>query len=935
MKTWLAKVLMTSALMWATTANAAITIVQSSTASVNPGTTLSLVIPAATAVGDFMIVQITSRGAPTITAPGGWTLLRTDSSAGVLRQAVYYKFAALGDPGATRTWTLSSSQRAVAGMMVFRGVDTTAPIDAHAGQVNAASTTVAGPSITTTSSEAMLIAFFGTAANANFSPLASLNERYDVGTGGGPNGATEAGGFFLLGAPTTTTRSATANNTAVNIGQLIALRAKPAIDHFSITSGGTGITCGAEPIVIAAHTSSHAVVSTYAGTITLSTSTGRGDWSIISGSGTLANGTANDGIATYTFSAGDSGSVTLGLRHTTAATVNINVTDGTATDTTGAATAADDQTTTFVAAGFRFIDAANVENIGTQIAGKDSDTGAGAQTLYLQAIRTDSATGSCVSVFPAGSIVPIGLASRCMDPTTCSAGKNIALTNNSITTAIAANNNGAPLVYTTVNLLFTTNSRALFKFNSPDVGRMNLNAAITISGVTYTGASNAFVVKPFGFTVTNIRRTSDSFANPAAANAAGAVFIKAGDPFSATVTAIQLNGTSTPAYGREVSPESVTLSNALVAPAGGANPALNNPSAFGAFNNGAATGTNFSWDEVGIITLSASVADGDYLGVGNVNGAASANVGRFIPHRFSVATTSPLNNRVLAVCTPASTFTYMAEALQIGFALDAENAAGNITQNYDTANGFAKLNGTTPTSFGIGAIDIPLVGAKTLLTARLDLPSSTGSWIAGSGNFTANVGVLRATPAVPDGPYTNVNFGITPADSDGVMLTSFDLDVDNNTINERALVGSTEIRYGRARMQNAYGSELLSLSIPATAQYFKSGSFVTNIADNCTALTAPTSVAGLTFYGQTTKNQLAAGETTATLTSPIVSGNAGLRLSAPGNGNFGFLDVVLNVPNYLQYDWDGNNTFTDNPRARARFGLFRSRAEFIYLRESY
>lgn len=935
MKTWLVNVLMSAALLWAAGVNAAITVIQSATTSVNPGSTLSLVVPAATAVGDFMIVQITSRGAPTITAPAGWTLLRTDSSTGVLRQAVYYKFAVAGDPGATRTWSLGSSQRAVAGMMVFRGVDTTVPIDAHAGQVNAASTTVAGPSITTTSSGAMLVAFFGTAINANFSALASLNERYDLGTGGGPNGSTAAGGYFLLGAPTTTTRSATASNAAANIAQLIALRAKPAIDHFSVTSGGTGITCGPEPIVIAAHTAGHAVLSTYAGTITLSTSTNRGDWSIVSGSGTLANGAANDGIATYTFSAADNGSVTLGLRHTTTATVNVNVTDGTATETTGVATAADDQSTTFVAAGFRFIDAANVENIGTQIAGKDSDTGAGAQTLYLQAIRTDSATGSCVSVFPAGSNIAVGLASRCIDPTTCSAGKNIAFTNNSITTAIAANNNGAPLVYTTVNLLFTTNSRALFKFNSPDVGRMNLNAAITISGVTYTGASNAFVVKPFGFTVTNIRRTSDSFANPAAANATGPVFIKAGDPFSATVTAIQLNGTATPAYGREVLPESVTLSNTLVAPVGGANPVLNNPSAFGPFSNGAATGTTFAWDEVGIITLSASVGDSDYLGVGNVNGAASPNVGRFIPHRFSLATTSPLSNRILAGCTPASTFTYMAEALQIGFTLDAENAAGNITQNYDTANGFAKLNGATPTSFGIGAIDIPAVGAKTPLTSRLDLPSSTGSWSAGSGDFTANVGVLRATPAVPDGPYTNVNFGIAPTDSDGVALASFDLDADNNTVDERALVGNTEIRYGRARMQNAYGSELLSLSIPTTAQYFQSGGFVTNTADSCTALTPPTSVAGLTFYGQTTKNQLAAGETTATLTSPIVSGNAGLRLSAPGSGNFGFLDVVLDVPAYLKYDWDGNGTFTDNPRARGRFGLFRSRAEFIYLRESY
>lgn len=934
----LAGLVMTLSLFWAATADAVITFVQSSTASVNPGTTLPVVVPATAAVGDFMVVQITTRGAtlPTITAPAGWTTLRTDSSAGMLRQAVYYKFVVVGEPGATRNWTLSSSQRAAAGMMVFRGVDAVAPIDVHAGRVNAASSTVTGPTITTTSPDSMLLALFGTATNTGFSPLASLIERYDLGTGGGPNGATEAGGYFLLGAPGTTTRSATAGNSAANIAQLIALRARPDVDHLSITTGGTGITCGPEPINIAAHSTTHAVVSTYTGTITLSTSTALGDWSIIAGTGTLNNGTANDGIATYTFAAGDNGAVTLGLKHATAGTVNINATDGTATEATGTAAAGtDDQSVTFVTAGFRFIDSANVENIGTQTAGKDSDTGDGAQTLYLQAIRTDSSTGACVGVFPAGWTVPIGLASRCIDPAVCSAGKNIAFTNNATTTALAANNDGAPLVYTTVNLLFTTNSRALFKFNSPDVGRMSLHAAITILGVTYTGASNAFVVKPFGFVLSNILRTSDSFANPAAASATDAAFIKAGDPFSATVTAIQLNGTSTPAYGREFSPESVALSNALVAPAGGLNPALDNSSAFGAFSNGAATGTTFAWDEVGIITLTPSVADGDYLGVGNVTGTTSGNVGRFTPHHFMLGAAPTLTNRILAACAPASTFTYMTEALQLGFELEAQNAAGSATQNYDTANGFAKLDGSVPTNFGVGAINIPAAGAKTPLTSRLDLPTSTGSWTAGSGTFTANAGILRATPAVPDGPYTNVNFGIAPVDSDGIALTPFDLDVDNNAVNEHALVGSTEIRYGRMRMQNAYGSELLSLRIPAAVQYFSGGSFVTNVSDSCTSLPAPTSAAGLTFFGQTAKNQLAAGETTATLASPVAGGLAGLRLSAPGSGNFGFLDVELTVPSYLQFNWNGGAAFTVNPRARARFGLHRNPSEFIYLREAY
>lgn len=719
---------------------------------------------------------------------------------------------------------------------------------------------------------------------------------------------------------------------------------RPCVDHFSITSSGTGITCQPEAVTVSAHDTLHAVLTTYAGIINLSASSAAGDWSLITGAGSLNNGAINDGAASYTYAAADNGSVILGLKHTAAATVNINTTDGTIGEASGAATAADDVPVNYVAAGFRFIDAADVANIGTQIAGKDSDAGAGAQTLYLQAIRTDTNTGACVGVFPSGGNAIVGLASRCIDPATCSAGNNIAFTNNAISTSIAANNNAAPLIYTNVNLLFTTNSRAQFKFNSPDVGRMSLHAMYNIplgdsspSGNPMLGASNAFVVKPYSFVLSNIARAADGFANPAAANATGAAFIKAGDPFSATVTATQLNGTATPNYGKETAPESVSLSSALVGGLGlTSNPALANPAGFSAFSAGIATGSAFSWGDVGIITLTPSVADGDYLGVGDVTGTTSANVGRFTAHHLALSG-STLTNRVAAACTPASTFTYMSEALQLGFMLTAQNANNGPTQNYSTANGFAKLDGTIPANFGIGAINIPAV---PLNGARLDTPSSAGTWTTGVGKFTANAGILRA--AAPDGPYNAVNFGIAPSDSDGVTLNIVDLDADNNGSNERASVASTVIRYGRLRMQNAYGSELLGLYVPASAQYYSGGGFLNNASDSCTQIPVPVNAAGLTYFAQTAKNQLANPETSATLGGAAAPGNgtllnssARLRLSPPGGGNFGYLDVELAVPGYLQFNWNGGASYSVNPKARARFGLHRNPSEFIYLREAY
>ena len=60
-------------------------------------------------------------------------------------------------------------------------------------------------------------------------------------------------------------------------------------------------------------------------------------------------------------------------------------------------------------------------------------------------------------------------------------------------------------------------------------------------------------------------------------------------------------------------------------PSGGDSGTLSNATiAGGSFINGVATVTNLSWDEVGIITLTPSVGDGSYLGVGDVTGTTTA-----------------------------------------------------------------------------------------------------------------------------------------------------------------------------------------------------------------------------------------------------------------------------------------------------------------------
>jgi hypothetical protein len=109
------------------------------------------------------------------------------------------------------------------------------------------------------------------------------------------------------------------------------------LGHFSIEQSQAGSACTAGKITITKHQQgggdAHQVDTDYTGSIRISLDgVADGDWSLDVGNGTLDNGTADDGIAIYTFSALDNGQVTLNLDVTEAVpvakTVNVNVTNG-------------------------------------------------------------------------------------------------------------------------------------------------------------------------------------------------------------------------------------------------------------------------------------------------------------------------------------------------------------------------------------------------------------------------------------------------------------------------------------------------------------------------------------------------------------------------------------------------------------------------------
>jgi MSHA biogenesis protein MshQ len=725
-------------------------------------------------------------------------------------------------------------------------------------------------------------------------------------------------------------------------------------NHYAVSTPGTAVNCAPAAVTITAHTSTHAAVAT-TDTIQLTTTTGNGDWTLTTGSGTFIPSGSDAGTASYTYASGDGGVVVLALRDTHAETLTVGVTDTTnsgVTATSGTATASEDSPLTFVASGFIITNGSNVATpIGTQVAGVTS------QTYALQAVRTDTKTSACTSVFASGQTVTnIGLAYQCNNPTTCVASQSLKLTNNGTTTTLASNPNSALSTYTPVSLKFTTaNAEAPFTLVYSDVGQVTLAVKYAIplgsgtgSGTTMLGASQ-FVVQPYTLQLSNILRTSNSFANPAASAAPpgtpSTVFMPAGQPFTATVTALNSLGAATPNFGQETSAPAVSMATnqVLSTAVGGSDfPAISG--SFGAYSGGVATGTAFSWAEVGIMTITPSVA---YLSSGTVTGTTTGNVGRFIPNNFSVAPNSPM----FASACFAGSFTYLGQPFVYSTApiltVTAQALGGATTQNYtgslfrlSDTNYAQTLRTYTPTP-----------SSPTLTTTGLPAATSDptiASTVPGVGTLTFSAGTglsfTRGTPIAP----LNANIALTynVIDLDGVAATANPVTFGASSgipFFSYASPGTTQY-YGRMTLRDSLGSELLDLPMPLITQYYVSSAagFTTNTSDTCTA--APT----ITFSNSPpvstntcvrdsgkpgVSGQGCSSAASSRYAATAVAGAFNFILAAPGANNSGAMTVTPTAPAWLQYPW--NNGSNLSPSGMATFGVFPGTPTRIYQREVY
>ncbi len=601
------------------------------------------------------------------------------------------------------------------------------------------------------------------------------------------------------------------------------------LNNFNISVPGTTSTCstnGAQ-ITITARDSNNNTLTNYTGTVTLTTSSNHGDWAKFNAKGTLSNGTADNGQATYTYHTNDQGIASFYLKNTHADQLTITVTDSNASiSSTSSALQFSDNALE--------IHQTNADPLGWDvIAGRD-------HTFKIRYHQKDPSSGNCaVPDFDGAATIKIYRINGGSHPAGAAA-PFIGSSSNSIGTTKGT--------AASTSITFT-NGEGSFVMSNRDVGQYSLVAfddsgtfvvdqngdALEVSG----SSTQTFAVRPFGFYVS--AQTTSGTANPQPADHNGNAFVKAGEAFRVNVVAVGYdsaddqmdnqgnptpdglpdgywnaggnedtnptnnadlsdnNGKYVPALSLSYN-ESTTLTANLYLPAGGQSPTLRtsassqgSPTAptITAFAAGSGNTSDVVFDEVGIIEITAKPSDDDYLGSVSKVWGKTRQVGRFIPSYFSWDSASAPtltdgwydgngDNSNDWSCN----FTYQEQTFGLttdpSFVLTAKNQGNNTTQNY-TGN-FNKLVSTGYANSNIQIVDNGKPSLPVAATASLSAPTDqtiTATDNAGTpGEFTVTVSGYADTPY--EWTYTK---SAAPNAGDAPFSADFSIYIPDNTGN--------------------------------------------------------------------------------------------------------------------------------------------------------
>lgn len=591
----------------------------------------------------------------------------------------------------------------------------------------------------------------------------------------------------------------------------------------------------------------------------------------------------------------------------------------------------------------------------TQLSGADF-------TLGLEAIRTDTDTGACVAAFDEPKSVDFS--TTCEDPELCT--ESVVIENKKI-------NEEA------VEVGFSGGSASI-TVNYPDVGRIRLAASASgDTDNTLNGTSQAFVVKPYGIEFVTGKRLTTVEGVPVSAHADYGVLAKAGVDFELNLNAINADGSDAPSFGSEQTSEILEIKqHNLVAPLDSNNDPVNlgslnitNTTVGAALNEDLSvterealtivTNYDLSFSEVGVITLEAGLVDNDYLSAGPIPNRISQPIGRFVPDRFIQT-----NNELLGACGNGN-FYYMGQPQGFTSQLMAVNANGTWTQNYygDFAKGTPEFYAFTDDN------PEPAPGRETdeqlarmwSFTGHLDWQQGISRWLESlnaeySAEFNPSIIIQRRADGTPDGHYPEytlawqIDDGEINDSDNAAYLTKIENSVFDG-VEGSAAIDSIPLYYGRLILENTFGSETEQLPVFARAEvYFdedledgQPGRFVLNEDDSCTAVLKQQLSDAVSDTDLSAQRQPADNDVEQVLTSgqlfnanDILTKQFGWTQPDEQQGTFQFellLDSTDNPLDYLQYDWDDDGDYNDNPTASGTFGIYRGSDRQIYWQEVF
>jgi hypothetical protein len=519
---------------------------------------------------------------------------------------------------------------------------------------------------------------------------------------------------------------------------------------------------------------------------------------------------------------------------------------------------------------------------------------------------------------------------------------------------------GLPLIRNLGTLTFASGDagrKTLSGINEPNAWpnvRVRMSYPASGTPTVVACSTDPFAIRPASFGPVTASDADSLTAGTARAlvNAAasGGVVHRAGRPFRLAVTALNAGGTTTSNYAGAPVANGLTC----VLPAASCVPGVLSTGTWSAAAGTAVT-TTASYSEVGALSL--QLEDASFAAVDAADGSTLAErtikspvftLGRFVPDHFLLTPANTPQFKTFNDTTCATrSFTYVGQPFGYVTApqatISARNAAGATTQNY--AGALWKLVpawATQSYAAATGTLDTGLVGAPIV--------TATG---AGSGTLAAHpadvIAFVRTTPVAPFAAAITLTMSVRDEAETAVAGNGT---IDTATPAVFADIGfdaGNAFRYGRLALANAHGSELLALPVLIEAQYWDGSYFVRNVADACTQLSA--NQVALANW----RRDLAPCETSATLSGRFVAGRGNLRLSAPGAGNTGSVDLTVQLgvtasgsacvggtpgpaaaaaQTWLQGAW-GGGPYNQNPSARASFGLYRGSKTLIYQREMY